>query len=174
MVIQSPLRSKLIGLLLATLSCSGALVACDAPSGEGKTKVVAAFYPLAWAARQVGGDAVTVEDLTPKGAEPHDLQLTARQRLAIEDADLVLVLGKGFQPEVERAARDAHGRVVDLLDGIDLLPSTEADLKADPHVWLDPRLCGRSWPGSAKISRRSTPPGQADIGNARPTSLEAR
>jgi len=102
--------------------------------------VVAAFYPLAWAARAVGGGAVTVEDLTPAGAEPHEIQLTARQRSAIEGASLVFFLGRGFQPELESAARDVGDRAVDLLPGLSLLPSKEEGLSADPHVWLDPAL----------------------------------
>jgi zinc transport system substrate-binding protein len=45
----------------------------------------------------------------------------------------VLLLGHGFQPSLERAAENAGGRVVELLDtpGLDLVPG-------DPHVWLDP------------------------------------
>lgn len=117
-----------------------ALAACSAgSSGSKQLRVVASFYPLAWAAEQIAPSA-RVEDLTPPGGEPHDVQLTARQRLEIQSASVVFILGKGFQPEVERAAKDARGRVVDLLEGLDLLPSTEEGLEADPHVWLDPKL----------------------------------
>src|SRR5229473_402726 len=49
------------------------------PAARGKVKVVAAFYPLADVARQVGGRHVQVEDLTPAGAEPHDLELRPSQ-----------------------------------------------------------------------------------------------
>ena len=58
--------------------------------------MVASFYPLAEAARQVGGDRVRVENLTPPGAEPHDLELTASQVSELQDADVVLLLGGGF------------------------------------------------------------------------------
>ncbi len=103
-------------------------------NGGGKrASVVAAFYPLAFAAETVGGAAVDVENLTPTGAEPHDLELTPSDVQAIDDADLVLLLGHGFQPQLERAAGDGD-RVLELLDtpGLDLLPND------DPHVWLDP------------------------------------
>lgn len=117
----------------------GLLASCSAgKASDGRVRVVAAFYPLAWAAEEIGGDRVAVEDLTPAGGEAHDLQLTARQRSAIGDAALVLIVGKGFQPEVEKAASDSRGRVIDVLEGLPLLPSKDEELKADPHVWLDP------------------------------------
>ena len=46
----------------------------------------------------------------------------------------MLLLGQDFQPSLERAAGNASGEVIELLDTPGL------DLKAgDPHVWLDPR-----------------------------------
>jgi zinc transport system substrate-binding protein len=122
---------------------AGALVgaaACSSSSGGAKRlRIVASFYPLAWAARAIAPDAEVV-DLTPPGGEAHDLQLTARQRVAIQEASVLLIVGKGFQPDVERAASDARGVVSNALLGIDLLPSKEKELRADPHVWLDPVL----------------------------------
>lgn len=103
--------------------------------------VVASFYPLAWAAEQVGGDLVSVEDLTPPGVEAHDVTLSAGQRADLQTADVVLILGDfGFQPDIERAAQDASGRVVKVAQGLSLLPSTQQGLNYDPHVWLDPVL----------------------------------
>src|SRR5687768_543588 len=52
--------------------CSLNACAADRASSEG-VSVVAAFYPLEEMARQIGGDRVTVTNLTPAGAEPHDL-----------------------------------------------------------------------------------------------------
>jgi zinc transport system substrate-binding protein len=112
----------------------------------GRTSVVAAFYPLAFAAERVGGARVAVQDLTPSGAEPHDLELTPRTVAEIQQADVVLYLGHGFQPAVSDAVAGAQGRLVDALDGLPLLqPSGEGEsgLTADPHVWLDPRLYAR-------------------------------
>ncbi|HEX9124513.1 MAG TPA: metal ABC transporter substrate-binding protein [Actinomycetota bacterium] len=104
-------------------------------------KVVAAFHPLAWVAQRVGGDRVDVEDLTPPGTEAHDTTLTAAQRADLTTAPLVLYLGDlGFQPDVERAVADAQGQVIAVSKGLQLLASTEGDLAADPHVWLDPVL----------------------------------
>jgi zinc transport system substrate-binding protein len=113
----------------AAVAAAGAACGSRAQGGSGDAKlhVVAGFYPLAEAARQVGGDKVDVADLTPPGVEPHDLELSTRQVDRIESADVVLLLGGGFQPAVTRAARRAKGKVVTI--------DAPSD---DPHIWLDP------------------------------------
>jgi zinc transport system substrate-binding protein len=129
------LAGGILALVLAATACAGG------GGSDGRLKVVAAFYPLAWVARQVGGGRVDVEDLTPPGTEAHDTMLTAAQRGDLTTASVVLYLGDlGFQPDVERAVSDAQGQVVAVAEGLQLLPSTEGDLTADPHVWLDPVL----------------------------------
>jgi zinc transport system substrate-binding protein len=135
----------------------------DGGAGEpGDTiSVIASFYPLAEIARRVGGDAVRVDDLTPAGVEPHDLELTPDQVDDLEDADLVLFLGGGFQPAVEKVADRRGAGAVDVLDAVELdegaggvddhgdegedaqaaedehADEEHADAN-DPHFWLDP------------------------------------
>ena len=99
-----------------------------AASAASRTSVVASFYPLAWAAQQVGGNRVAVTNLTPAGAEPHDLELNPDQIDGVLDAGVVFELGHGFQPAVEQAAEQRDGPTVQLLP---------AGTK-DPHIWLDP------------------------------------
>ena len=77
--------------------------------------VVAAFYPIAFAAEQITGGTVGVRNLTPAGAEPHDLELTPGDVRAVHDASLVLYFGDGFMPGLETAVRGPEGRSVDLL-----------------------------------------------------------
>jgi zinc transport system substrate-binding protein len=115
---------------LAAVPLLGGAAACRAPrtfADDGRLHVVAGFFPLAEAARRVGGDRVRVVDLTPPGVEPHDLELSTKQVDQVQDADVVILLGGGFQPALGRAAKRAKGKVV----RID--PPT-----ADPHIWLDP------------------------------------
>lgn len=114
---------------------SGTSATGPGAAAPGQVKVVAAFYPLAYAAQQVGGDAVAVTTLTPPGVEPHDLELTPSQVAQLQDADIVLYV-PGFMPAVDQAvAQQAAGRAVDASAGI--APLT-IDGAADPHVWLDP------------------------------------
>jgi zinc transport system substrate-binding protein len=90
--------------------------------------VVAAFYPLAWAAAGVAPGAVRVVNLTPPGAEPHDVELSPGDVETVHDAQLVVYLGGGFQPALEDAVEGRGGRSLDLL----------GDDERDPHIWLDP------------------------------------
>jgi zinc transport system substrate-binding protein len=121
------LSLALVGLLL--------LPGCEGTDDGGLT-VVAALYPLAWAAENVGGEAVEVIDLTPPGVEAHDATLTAEQRAEVERAEAVLLLRvEGFQPEIEQAAGERSEGVFEVLG---TGPQPEGVPSDDPHVWLDP------------------------------------
>jgi zinc transport system substrate-binding protein len=139
----------LFAVLLAlglTAGCGRVAAADRAPS------VVTAFYPLEFLSSRLAGNAMTVTNLTKPGAEPHDLELTARQVGRIDDATLVVYLA-GFQPAVDEAVgQEAAGRAFDVGTVVDLLPieadhhdeepgaeeHAEAAGGRDPHVWLDP------------------------------------
>ena len=125
----------IIAVALAVVAGAGCGSSSEADAGA-ETSVVAGFYPLAYAAERVGGADLAVTNLTPAGSEPHDLELSARDVGLVRGADVVLFLGEEFQPAVERAAADAEGRVIDLLEGQRLLEGGEHG--RDPHVWLDP------------------------------------
>jgi zinc transport system substrate-binding protein len=134
-------RAALVGASLASLlsgcSRSGSAAEVD------RVSVVASFYPLAEAASKVGGDLVSVQNLTPPGVEPHDLELAPDDIEAIANADVIVYLGGGFQPAVEDALAEAeHAVTVDALNAVatNAAPASEAEegLTVDPHVWLDP------------------------------------
>jgi zinc transport system substrate-binding protein len=115
--------------VLASAACGGS----GGSGSGGKESVVASFYPLAYAAQQLGGARVDVTNLTPPGSEPHDLEVSPKDVAAIREADLVLLLGRGFQPQLEDAA-GTGGNVLRLLD----TPGLALRADNDPHVWLDP------------------------------------
>lgn len=113
-----------LAVVLGACGSSGGALA-----GKSHPKVVAAFFPIAATIRALGSKFV-VQDLTPPGVEPHDLELTTGDADSILDANLVVVMGKGFQPALERAAENRDGGVVVVLDRL--------RSGSDPHVWLDP------------------------------------
>jgi zinc transport system substrate-binding protein len=127
-------RTRIILIAVAVLGLAAQAGCGGSASGSspGETEVAAGFYPLAWAAEEIGGEDVAVTNLTPAGAEPHDLELSVRDAEQVRSADIVLYLGDGFQPALEEAAQDTEGTAVDLLDVVDAR-------EGDPHVWLDPR-----------------------------------
>ncbi|MDX6651987.1 MAG: zinc transport system substrate-binding protein [Solirubrobacterales bacterium] len=125
----------IIGLGLLMLTTIVVLALATTGGGRrgdgGAPQVVAAFYPLAFAAEQIAPGA-RVRNLTPPGAEPHDLEIAPSAVRELKSADLVLLMGHGFQPQIERAA-GTGARVMRLLD----TPGLSAHA-GDPHVWLDP------------------------------------
>ena len=159
-----------LGLVLSGCSSS------DSNSDASGIKVVAAMYPLEFVATSIGGDLVSVENFTPPGVEPHDLELTPSQIVTLDDADLLLFIS-GFQPALEEAAQQSSpANSLDLLSvsGLNLLSATEdghdhgaedghdhgadethsdEEMVSDPHVWLDPeRLVVVAKAVAAKLS----------------------
>lgn len=126
-VITRIVLTFMLAVQLSVVGCGGG----DAGGGGGGREVVAGFYPLAFAAEEIGGGRVEVANLTPAGAEPHDVELSVRDGERVRSADVVLFLGDGFQPSLEEAAASTEGKAVDLLAGVDRH-------EGDPHVWLDP------------------------------------
>jgi zinc transport system substrate-binding protein len=120
----------LVGMVAATAACGSS----SRTGAIGSQHVVASFFPLAEAARAAGGAQVSVRDLTPSGAEPHDLEVTPDQVDAIDSADLVVAMGHGFQPAVEELAKRRGSHALFVLDALGI-SKQEAQ---DPHVWLDP------------------------------------
>ncbi len=142
-------RITVAAFVAVTLAAGAALAGCGASTGAaagggGRLDVVASFYPLQYAAERVGGDAVTVTNLTKPGAEPHDVELSPKAVASVADADLVVYLS-GFQPAVDAAVKAEAPRT-----SFDAAASARLDLEGaeegqsggakgtDPHFWLDP------------------------------------
>lgn len=159
----------------AALPLALVLAACGTDGGgagddDDTLQVLASFYPLQYVAEQVGGDLVSVDNLTPPAAEPHDLELAPSQVREVSTADLV-VFQSGFQPAVDDAVEArAPEHVVDAAEIVTLEENpgsaehadehegetaeehaAHADEEeaagdghdhgnADPHFWLDPTL----------------------------------
>jgi zinc transport system substrate-binding protein len=138
------MRRPLIPLLV--LAVLAALSGCATrANADGRLPVVAAFYPLQFVGERVGGDLVTVTNLTKPGAEPHDVELSPRQVARISDAKVAVYL-HGFQPAVDHAIeQNAAARGFDVSSAVTLEHADEAEEESghehgatDPHVWLDP------------------------------------
>ena len=93
-------------LVLVVASCGGNSGSGDVAVERGEASeqrdVVAAFYPLVFVAEQVGGEHVTVRDLTPPGADSHDLELSPRDVVMLQEADLIVYLA-GFAAALDQA-----------------------------------------------------------------------
>jgi len=131
----------LMGLMIVM---SLPMVAAQARA-EAPLKIVATTGMIADAARQIGGDLVTVRGLMGPGVDPHAYRQTRSDIVAMTRADLVLWHGLYLEAQMGDFFHDlarkrqvvavAEGLPKDLLRGHD----TYAD-KYDPHVWMTPVL----------------------------------
>ncbi len=139
--------------LLTLSACSSSDAAGKA--ADGRLKVIASFYPMEFLAKEIGGDHVSVTNLTKPGVEPHDLELKPKETGSLSDAGAIVYL-KGLQPAVDAAikqsgnkhvadaasltALEEHGTEVDGHHHStgDNHSHSEGEAGKDPHIWLDP------------------------------------
>ncbi|MGP9536850.1 metal ABC transporter substrate-binding protein [Brachybacterium sp. AOP43-C2-M15] len=96
-----------------------------ASEGDG-LRVVTSAYPLAFLVARVGGEHVALTDLTTPGADAHGLELSVKQTMTVEQADLVLQI-PGFQTALDDAISTQDGEnVLDVSSVIELLPASAA------------------------------------------------
>lgn len=121
---------------------------------ENKIQLITSFYPLYFFAERIGGDKISLQAIIPPGVEPHDYELTPRDAAEIENSDLVVVNGAGFEPWFEKIRGDLDEKKINyavLSEGITLLEGAEHEEEGaveeevhageelyDPHIWLSP------------------------------------
>lgn len=99
-------------------------------------EVVVSTYAIAQLTSYIAGRKAHVVDLAPPSAPPQGLRLTPSGRAAIRRAALVIDVGDGYQPEVEKAAGSARRHLA-------LLPHLSK--RAKPYeFWLDPFLMAKA------------------------------
>jgi len=179
--------AALPGLLVAVaVAASGCAASPSSAPGDGRPVVVAAVYPLGYAASRVVGDLARVDILVPPGTEPHDYELSGRQVASLRSATLV-VYQAGLDAALDEVVtQSATGAVVETGSLVTLRPPIAgAEEPAtdtygyDPHTWLDPTYMatfasviatemGRLDPARAAAYQANAAAFQADL-----TSLDA-
>lgn len=124
-----------IGAALIMLSAMTPAMAGD------KFKVVTTFTVIADIARNVAGEAATVESIVKPGAEIHNYQPTPGDIKRAQGAHLILWNGLNLESWFERFfrhLRDVPGVVVS--DGIEPLGIGDGPYrgKPNPHAWMSP------------------------------------
>lgn len=110
------------------------LSGCTVTPPTGKLQVVVSVYVLEEFSKRIGGDLIQVTNIVPPGIEPHDFELSAQDRIKLQNADVLLSIGVGFENWLDEVApKLTRTLVVKTGEGVANDPS-------DPHVWLDPNL----------------------------------
>ncbi|SFI72499.1 metal ABC transporter substrate-binding protein [Thermoflavimicrobium dichotomicum] len=135
--------------------CSSSTTSSPKKESE-KLQVYVSLYPLEDFTKKIGGNHVQVTNVIPSGVEPHDFELTAKDIANLNEADLFVYQGAGFDSIKKVADSLDPNKVVDVSKGIELLKGEEHGHDhehgkeekehhddhgaVDPHVWLDPQL----------------------------------
>jgi len=115
-----------------------------------KIVALASFYPLYEFTKEVGKDKVDVSLLVPPGIEPHDWEPSIQDLQRIQQADIIIINGIGFENWFEDIERlNSEITIIDSSNGINIIKEVNSDQHkdshldaslADPHIWLNPSL----------------------------------
>ena len=101
--IKDEYMKRLISIVLIAAISLG-VVSCSRENTT-SNKYVASFYPLEYIMQRLNGSDKNIINITPIGAEPHDLELSPDKVIDVEDAKFVLAMGNGFAPSVDNVAK---------------------------------------------------------------------
>jgi len=148
---------KAFAAAAALLAVAVTAAGCTGAEGAGGGPRIAVTTPIL-------GDVVTalvddraeVEVIMPRGASPHDFQPSARQVVAMADADALIVNGFGFEAGLEDALEAAAD---DGADVYEVAPTVEplAANRRDPHFFNDPARMLEAVRGIARHLRATVP-----------------
>ncbi len=141
-------KKHVIGIGIVVAAMIGAVLFLRARPAQdlasGKLAVIASFYPLAFFAGEIGGDHAAVANITPAGAEPHDYEPTAGDRVRIERSRLLILNGAGLEPwgaRVGATLNPIETTLVSISDGLTTAnEDAQGKMTTDPHLWLSPLL----------------------------------
>lgn len=131
-------RSLWLGAVSAAL---GTLMLAGPVMAQEKFKAVTTFTVIADMARNVAGDAATVESITKPGAEIHDYSPTPGDIMRAQGADLIIWNGLDLERWFEKFFQHLHDvPSVVASDGVDPISITSGpyDGKPNPHAWMSP------------------------------------
>ncbi len=109
----------------------------DLPNG--KVKVSASFYPLAFFAKEVGGDLVEVSNLTPAGAEPHEYEPSIKDIEKIYKSQLFIYNGVGLDSWADKIAGNLNPKTTKTINMSSYFSLIKIENIDDPHFWIDPK-----------------------------------
>ncbi|MCB1268450.1 MAG: zinc ABC transporter substrate-binding protein [Microthrixaceae bacterium] len=121
-------------------SCSGDDSASGSPEGDcpvAPVSVVATIGPWGSIAEELAGDCAHVTTIVDGSrGDPHDVEPTPADRAAIEDADVVITNGLGYDAWADDALAAASSKPAVVVAG----EVTGQETGANPHAWYDPTI----------------------------------
>jgi zinc/manganese transport system substrate-binding protein len=171
---------RLLTPLVLLVLLAGSLAACGSDDEDSGPTVAATTGIWADVTERVAGNDATVEQVIPDSSSPHDFQLSAEDRAAIEESLLLVNNGAGLEAGIPLDEIDVPKFAVAERVGL-LLPFEEAGEHAeeeagehaaaeephaegeeehgdgDPHVWMDPTRVAQALPALAESLAEADP-----------------
>lgn len=99
---------------------------------SGKLQIYTSIYPIYDFTKKIGGEKISVYNMTKAGAEPHDFEITSKDMANLSKADLFIYNGGGMEhwvDTIKEALKDI--KYVNTSSNIN-------ENNLDPHFWLSP------------------------------------
>jgi ABC-type Zn uptake system ZnuABC Zn-binding protein ZnuA/ABC-type Mn2+/Zn2+ transport system permease subunit len=142
-------RAPRVPALVAAALATAAIVAAGCGSApvarDGQVEVVAATTQIGDFVREVGGNAVAVDQILQPNTDPHSYEPRPSDVAGAAEAKLVFANGDGLDEWIGKVVSDSgsDAQVVDLGASVpERLPGESSGAEAsryDPHWWHDPR-----------------------------------
>ena len=149
--------------LLGAAACGNAAAGAD----SGTVRVVASTDVWGNIASVVGGRHAQVTSIiTDPSADPHEYEASARTRLEVSRAAVVIENGGGYDDFMHQlvSAGGTKATVIDAVDVSGLAARSGGDL--NEHVWYDFPTTSASPTSTGSTSRSSSPPPSSAAGPA--------
>jgi len=133
-------------ILCVFVFCAGCITMPDAvgksPKDSEHALVVAAtIMPLQAFVDYIGADTIQTQVLLPPGSDPHTYELTPRQRMRAEEADVIVMIGVGMPFETNIVSQVIGTKqdivIINTSEAVSLLQEEDGH-GVDPHIWLSP------------------------------------
>ena len=185
------MKKPVLALALASVAAL-ALAGCSTPAAgegnDGTIQVVASTNVYGSLAQQIGGDRVEVSSIIDSVTQdPHSYEATARDRLTVQKADLVIENGGGYDAFIDNLLEGSDAEVLTAVDFSHDFPGNEGHEDGDAdaeehdhehaegeeghdhiegfneHVWFDPHTMIHVVEDIAAHLAELDPEGKADF-----------
>ena len=146
---RSALLVVVLGLVTLLGACGDEATRPAGPAAERPLEVRTTCFPVDWLVGRIAGDRVRRSNILPAGEDPPHWQPSADLVAGLNQADLIVANGAGYERWMTTAMLPRTKRV-DTSSGLELIrieapthshgaEGRHSHTGTDPHTWADPR-----------------------------------
>lgn len=122
---------SIAALLLVLTGCSS-----ESTNTEDTLQIITTYYPYQLVTEQIGADYVEVSSIYPEDSDAHSYELTPKQSIEVQDADLVIITNPEEDNKIYNLLEDKDNLLV--LDPEDNHFDQGEEQHSHSHGWLSP------------------------------------